>query len=202
LLCDAQGNILSGETILGVIAIDLQRMNQLKERKIVTTPMSNRGLESALEKYGIGVDYADVGDRNIAEKICALGCNFGGESSGHVIFMDRAPTSDGIQTALLFFEAVVNLGISLQEAVGLVPLLPKKISNIVVKNKISLEELPDLQDTIALLESSLGEKGKIFVRYSGTEYKLRLLVEAETKGLADKVMEKLKNSIENYKKIV
>ncbi|MDR1435422.1 MAG: hypothetical protein LBI77_03395 [Puniceicoccales bacterium] len=202
LLCDGHGNILAGEVILGIIAIDLHRVGRLKENKMVTTQMSNRGLEAALEKRGIGVDYADVGDRNVAARMCELGCNFGGETSGHIIFRDEAPTSDGIQTALLFLRAMDNLKISLGEAIDRIPLFPKKFCNVAVNNKIPLEQLPDVQNTIAELEHFLSSKGKILVRYSGTENKLRLLVEAETEFLADEMMGKLKNSIENCTKII
>ncbi|MDR0590394.1 MAG: hypothetical protein LBG09_00865 [Puniceicoccales bacterium] len=202
LLCDGSGNILPGEIILGIIAIYLQNMGHLAGQKMVTTLVSNGGLALALEERGIGVGYSDVGDRNVAEKMRDLGCNLGGESSGHVIFSDRAPTSDGIQTALLFLEAVDCLRIPPAEMAKFVPLFPKISCDIVVKKKIPLEQLPEIGDSIAAWERRLGGEGKIFIRYSGTENKLRLLVEASSMPLAEKIMKNLKNNIESSNKII
>ncbi|MDR1303489.1 MAG: hypothetical protein LBJ81_02615 [Puniceicoccales bacterium] len=202
LLCDGSGNVLPGEIILGIIAIYLQNINTLARQKIVTTLASNGGLALALRERGIGVCYADVGDRNVAEKMGDLGCNFGGERSGHVIFSDRAPTSDGIQSALLFLEAVDYLRISPAEIAGFMPLFPEKSCDIIVKEKIPLEQLPGLSDSVAAWERRLGGEGKIFIRYSGTENKLRLLVEAKSSPLAEKIMKDLKNNIESCNKII
>jgi phosphoglucosamine mutase len=202
LLCDGRGNVLPGEIILGIIAIYLQKIKALAGQKIVTTLVSNGGLALALRERGIGVDYSDVGDRNVAEKMRDLGCNFGGERSGHLIFSDRAPTSDGIQSALLFLEAVDYLRIPPAEIAGFMPLFPRMSCDIVVKKKIPLEQLPGLSDSIAAWERRLGGEGKIFIRYSGTENKLRLLVEANSSPLAEKIMKDLKNNIENCSKII
>jgi phosphoglucosamine mutase len=202
LLCDGSGNVLSGEIILGIIAIYLQNIGLLAGQKIVTTLVSNGGLALALRERGIGVDYSDVGDRNVAEKMRDLGCNLGGERSGHIIFSDRAPTSDGIQTALLFLEAADYLRISPPEMAQFVPLFPKMSCDVVVKKKIPLEQLPGLSDSIAAWERRLGKEGKIFIRYSGTENKLRLLVEANSASLAEEIMKDLKNNIESCNKII
>lgn len=202
LLCDQNGNIIPGEAILGLIAIYLKRQNKLNQDTIVTTPMSNRGLSQSLEKYGIRVELSDVGDRNVAEKMRLLGCNLGGENSGHIIFTDKAPTSDGIQTALLFLQALVDLDIMPSDVEKMIQLLPKKTLNIRVREKVPLDEVPEVNNVIQNELKNLGDRGKIFVRYSGTELKLRILVEATTEEFAGKIIKNIKNSIVNCNKII
>ncbi|MDR1906676.1 MAG: hypothetical protein LBQ03_00400 [Puniceicoccales bacterium] len=201
-LCDREGRILPGEIILGIIAIFLEKTGHLRGHQLVTTPMSNEGLRISLKNYGIEVIDAEVGDRNVAEKMRALGCNFGGESSGHVLFFDEAPTSDGIQTALLFLKAIAFLKILPEDTGQLVQLLPRKLCNISVKKKVPLTEFPSLSALVQAKREQIGKNGKIFIRYSGTEPKLRLLVEAKNETLAENVMNVLKNSIENYEEIL
>jgi phosphoglucosamine mutase len=202
LLCDRYGEILPGEIILGVIAIFLEKTGHLHGHQLVTTAMSNGGLPIALGCYGIGVIDAEVGDRNVAETMRTVGCNFGGEHSGHVLFFDGAPTSDGIQTALLFLKAVAFLNISPENTRQLIPLLPRKSCNIPVKQKIPLTELPTLSGLIQTQRERINKNGKIFLRYSGTESKLRLLIEDEDEALAENVMSVLKNNIENCEEIL
>jgi phosphoglucosamine mutase len=202
LLCDRHGEILPGEIILGMIAIFLEKTGHLRGHQLVTTAMSNGGLRIALGHYGIGVTDAEVGDRNVAEKMRTIGCNFGGEHSGHVLFFDEAPTSDGIQTALLFLKAIAFLNVSPENTRPLIPLLPRKSCNIPVKRKIPLGELPTLSGLIQTERERIATNGRIFLRYSGTEPKLRLLVEAEDEILAENVMGVLKNNIERCKEIL
>ncbi|MDR3317387.1 MAG: hypothetical protein LBS71_01100 [Puniceicoccales bacterium] len=202
LLCDREGNILPGEIILGTIAIYLQEVGRLKERSIVTTLMSNEGLRISLKDYGIGVIDAEVGDRNVADRMRELGCNLGGESSGHILFLDEAPTSDGIQTALLFLRALSFLKLTPEYLSHLIKLLPKKSCNIPVSEKVPLENLHNLQQAIQKEREKVGQSGKIFIRYSGTEPKLRLLIEAETEPLVEDVMKNLKNSIARCKEFI
>jgi phosphoglucosamine mutase len=202
LLCDRFGTILPGEVILGIIAIFLEETGHLHGHQLVTTAMSNGGLRISLERYGIGVTDAEVGDRNVAETMHMLGCNFGGECSGHVLFFDEGPTSDGIQTALLFLKAITFLKISPENACQLISLLPRKSCNILVRKKIPLTELPGLSGLIQMERERIGKSGKVFVRYSMTEPKLRLLVEAEDGTLVGDVMDVLKNNIENCKEFL
>jgi phosphoglucosamine mutase len=202
LICDRYGEILPGEIILGIIAIFLEKTGHLRGHQLVTTAMSNGGLSIALGRYGIGVTDAEVGDRNVAETMRTVGCNFGGEHSGHVLFFDGAPTSDGIQTALLFLKAIAFLNVLPENTRQLIPLLPRKSCNIPVKQKIPLAKLPTLSGLIRTERERINKNGKIFLRYSGTEPKLRLLIEAEDEALAENVMNVLKNNIENCKEIL
>ncbi|MDR1366780.1 MAG: hypothetical protein LBJ13_02635 [Puniceicoccales bacterium] len=202
LLCDRCGKILPGEIILGIIAIFLKKIGKLHGHQLITTAMSNGGLRISLERYGIGVVDAEVGDRNVTEMMRTLGCNFGGECSGHVIFFDEIPISDGIQTALLFLKAIAFLKISPENTGQLIPLLPQKLCNIPVRKKVPLAKLPTLSAAVEKEREKIGKNGKIFVRYSGTEHKLRLLIEAENEILAENVMNILKNSVENCKELL
>lgn len=201
LMCDETGKIISGEAILGIIAIDLQKQRLLKGNAIVTTEMSNQGLIQSLEPYGIQVFLSDVGDRNVAAVMHEKGCVLGGENSGHVILFNEAPTSDGIQTALHFLEAVTRLDIPLSEVDRVITLLPKKMCSLPVRQKIPLTELPELNNIIQFEAEQLRNQGKVFVRYSGTEPKLRLLVEAPTERLAEEILTKIRNGVVNCKKI-
>ncbi|MDE6575842.1 MAG: phosphoglucosamine mutase, partial [Opitutales bacterium] len=201
LMCDEGGAIVPGEVLLGLIAIDLQQQGRLKNSAIVTTAMSNQGLARSLEKYGIKVLLSDVGDRNVAAMMQQEGCNLGGESSGHIIFSDAAPTSDGIQTALLFLEAVAHLNVSLKKCSEIIALLPQKVCSLPVRQKIPITELPELNNIIQFEAEQLRDQGKVFVRYSGTEPKLRLLVEAPTEQLAAQILTKIRNGVVNCKKI-
>jgi phosphoglucosamine mutase len=202
LLCDRNGVVLPGEIILGVIAIFLEKTNKLQKHRLVTTAMSNEGLRLSLGRYGIRVIDAEVGDRRVAEKMRELGCNFGGESSGHVLFFDKTPTSDGIQAALLFLKAIAFLKISPEDTHQLIKLLPQKSCNISIGKKVPLEEFSTLRAIIEKERERIGSRGKIFIRYSGTEPKLRLLVEAESENLAENIMSILKSNIEKCNEIL
>ncbi|MDR1590389.1 MAG: hypothetical protein LBR92_00050 [Puniceicoccales bacterium] len=202
LFCNRFGEILQGEIVLGIIAIFLEKIGNLRRHRVVTTAMSNGGLRISLERRGVEVIDAEVGDRNVARAMREFGCNFGGESSGHVLFFDGAPTSDGIQTALLFLEAVAFLGISLEDTCQIISLFPQKSCNIKVKYKIPLTKFPVLSELIRGERERIGKNGKIFIRYSGTEPKLRLLVEAEDGILAEDVLGVLENGIRNYKEFL
>ncbi|MDR2812414.1 MAG: hypothetical protein LBB05_01305 [Puniceicoccales bacterium] len=202
LLCDRFGKILPGEVVLGTIAIFLEKTGQLHGHQIVTTAMSNGGLRLSLEQYGIGVINAKVGDRHIAAMMHKFGSNLGGEHSGHIIFSDGTPSSDGIQAALLFLKAIEFLNLSPENTRPLISFLPQKLCNIPVKRKFPLEDLPGWSALIEKEHEKIGKNGKIFVRYSGTEPKLRLLVEAETEDKVENVLNALKNYIENREEIL
>jgi phosphoglucosamine mutase len=202
LLCDRYGKILPGEIILGIIAIFLEKTGKLHRHQLITTAMSNGGLRTSLEHYGIGVIDAEVGDRNVTEMMHTFGCNFGGECSGHVLYFDETLTSDGIRTALLFLKAIAFLKILPEDTGNLISLLPQKSCNILVKRKVPLAELPILSAAIERERKKIGKNGKIFVRYSGTEHKLRLLVEAENEVLVENTMNILKDSVESCREFL
>lgn len=202
LLCDGVGQIIPGEVILGIIALYLAKIGQLRKRVIVTTPMSNVGLKIALNKQGIEVVESDVGDRNVAEKMKQLGCRLGGESSGHIIDFEKAPTSDGIQTALTFLQALSFLNLPIERVNETIPLWPRVIENITVREKVPVDQIPELQQIIETQRNKLRGQGRIFLRYSGTEPKLRLLVEAKNKSVVQEVAKTLKKGVLSCKELI
>lgn len=202
LLCDRFGHLVPGEALLGILALDFKKRNLLKNNTIVTTPVSNVGLEFVLKKYGIKTIYSNVGDRNVADTMKSNECNLGGESSGHIIIKDFAPTSDGILTVLCFLEALERLNLSITEAKELIPLYPQKKCNMPVKYKVPLNELGEAWTNMQMYEKNLGSDGKILVRYSGTESTLRVVVEAKTEDLTDLYFQKVKKTLENCDKII
>ena len=201
-LCDRLGRLIPGEVILGVLAISMKKEGKLRNLSVVTTPVSNMGLANSLAKLGIAVEYSDVGDRNVAETMRCKGCNLGGESSGHIILRDLAPTSDGILTALSFLEALKNLNVSPEKVDELIQLYPQKKCNIVVRQKVPLENIDVVWNRLEELRNELHPSGRIFVRYSGTEPKLRIVVEAQSEALAEYYISEIKNIIENCHEII
>ena len=202
LLCDRCGRLIPGEVILGILSLDFFHRGQLSNNAIVTTNVSNCGLEHSLQKLGISTYYSDVGDRNVSALMHQLKCNLGGESSGHVIIKDYSPTSDGVLTALLFLSALDRLHISLEDAGKYIQLYPQKVGKIPIRVKLPLQEIPSAWDVIKSCEQRVGDDGKIFLRYSGTEPILRLVVESKSQDIADLCYEEIKNALANAKEII
>ncbi len=176
---DSDGNEVNGDRIIGMVALDYQSRRQLVDNTVVVTGMSNLGLQKALNASGIRVIYTDIGDRYVIEEMRANNYNIGGEQSGHVIFMDYVTTGDGIITALHVLELMTRKKRSLKELASFMPVFPQALKNLPVKHKIPLAEAKILKDAIRECENALGDSGRTLVRYSGTENKIRLLVEAE-----------------------
>ena len=148
--------------------------------------MSNMGLIEAMKKAGIRTEITTVGDRYVIERMRDLDLNLGGEQSGHLIFRDYATTGDGIISALHVLRLMKRKGQSLHElASGFMTEYPQRITSIPVQEKIPLENLPEVSDVIHKAETELAETGRVMVRYSGTENKCRVLVEAKESDKAD-----------------
>lgn len=180
ILCDENGEIVDGDVLIGLCAMDMKKTGMLKKDLVVTTPMSNIGLEMALKKNGIAMIRANVGDRYVVETLRSEGANLGGEQSGHVVFLDSGTTGDGALAALKVLEIMRRTGKPLSELRKSILLLPQTLVNLKVKERKPLENLPNYQKALRDAESKLGNKGRVFVRYSGTEAKLRVLVEGES----------------------
>lgn len=142
------------------------------------TTMSNLGLERALEAEGIGLARANVGDRYVFEEMQRRGANLGGEQSGHVIFLDYSITGDGLLTALIMASLVAMEG-PLDELAADLKVYPQRIVNVRVRAKPPLESLGEVSRTLAMAGTTLGAKGRVVLRYSGTEPVARVMVEAE-----------------------
>jgi phosphoglucosamine mutase len=140
--------------------------------------MANLGLERVLEAEGLQLARADVGDRYVLEEMIRGGCNLGGEQSGHIIFLDDATTGDGLLTAVKIASLVALRG-PLDELVTGLKVFPQTIRNVKVRSKPPLSEIPEVAQALAEAKRALGNSGRIVLRYSGTEPKARVMVEAE-----------------------
>ena len=181
LFCDAGGRVVNGDAVLLAAARDLHAQGKLKADTLVSTTMSNMGLEIALKKSGIRMLRANVGDKYVLEEMLKTGATLGGEQSGHIIFRDGdATTGDGLLTALRLMDIVVRSGKPLAELVGDLKVFPQKIQNVRVREKTPFSQVPALQAAIDAAERELNGKGRVVVRYSGTEALARVMVEAES----------------------
>ncbi len=176
-LCDEHGNVVDGDTVMALCATRMLREGTLAKQTLVATVMSNLGLERAVRGGGGRVVRTQVGDRYVVEEMRRSGYNFGGEQSGHLVFLDHATTGDGIVAALRVLAVMVREGRPLSELAKVMERTPQVLVNLAVDRKIPLDQLPDVQRMIASVESQLGEDGRVLVRYSGTECKARVMIE-------------------------
>ena len=179
IFCDANGEEVNGDRIIGMLALAYQRERKLASDPIVVTGMSNLGLMRAMKQAGINVEVTDVGDRYVIERMRGGSFNVGGEQSGHIIFMDYATTGDGIISALHVLKLMKQTGKPLAELAGFMNVFPQEIRSFGVARKTPFAELSRLPAEIDACREALGESGRTIVRYSGTENKIRILVEAE-----------------------
>jgi phosphoglucosamine mutase len=174
----ASGRHVDGDGVLLAAARFLKSAGHLKGGRVIGTTMANLGLERALEADGLRLDRVSVGDRYVLEEMMRSGANLGGEQSGHIIFLDDATTGDGLLTALKM-ACLVALRGPLEDLVSGLKIFPQVIVNIAVKSKPPLESLPVVSTAIDKARKALGAAGRVVVRYSGTEPKARVMVEAE-----------------------
>lgn len=174
----ASGKLVDGDGVLLAAARYLKAVGQLKGKHIVGTTMANLGLERALAAEGLSLARVPVGDRYVLEEMQRSGANLGGEQSGHIIFLDDATTGDGLLTALKI-ACLVALRGPLDELVAGLKIFPQTIVNVKVRAKPPLESLPQVASALAQANRSLGDSGRIVLRYSGTEPLARVMVEAE-----------------------
>lgn len=177
ILCDERGAVLDGDEILTLLALHDLRAGRLAGRKLVVTVQSNLGVDAAVAAAGGTVLRTDVGDRYVIERMQAEGANLGGESSGHIICSDVSPTGDGLVAALKVIEVMRATGQPLSELRRVLRKFPQRTAALKVREKKPLESLARLTQAIAEVQSGFGSAGRVLVRYSGTEAKLRLLVE-------------------------
>jgi phosphoglucosamine mutase len=188
LFCDASGRVVNGDGVLLAAARDLHAQGKLKGDTVVSTTMSNMGLEIALKNSGIRMLRANVGDKYVLEEMLKTGATLGGEQSGHIIFRDGASTTgDGLLTALRLMDIIVRSGKSLAELVGDLKVFPQKIQNIRVREKTPFGKIPAVQRAIEAAERELAGNGRVVVRYSGTEALARVMVEAESEEKMQKL---------------
>jgi len=178
---DDKGKILTGDRMLAVCSAILKREGKLKNNLVVRTVMSNLGLTVTFEKLGIDSVFANVGDRFVLEEMISKGAIIGGEDSGHLIFLDHHTTGDGLITALQVLAAMKKEEKPLSELARIMKVFPQMLINIDVKRKPAIETVPKIMAAIKNAEKALGNKGRVLVRYSGTQNMCRVMVEGPTK---------------------
>lgn len=181
---DEKGEVVSGDRILCLCAKALKASGKLRSDTLVSTVMSNLGLRDALAADGISLEQTQVGDRHVLERMREGNFSFGGENSGHLIFSDFATTGDGIVSSLMVLSVIKSAGKTLSELANCMTEYPSQLVALPVRDKPPLETIPEIQHAMTAAEIALGNEGRILVRYSGTEKKLRVLVEAKDAGLA------------------
>jgi phosphoglucosamine mutase len=174
----SSGRLVNGDGVLLAIGRYLQSAGALKGPAIVGTSMANLGLERALERSGLKLARTDVGDRYVLEEMQRSGANFGGEQSGHILFLDDATTGDGMLTAVKM-ASLISVAGPLESLVADLKIFPQKIVNVKVRSKPALESLPEVGRALKEAEAALGKSGRVVLRYSGTEPVARVMVEAE-----------------------
>jgi phosphoglucosamine mutase len=196
ILIDERGEVVDGDAVMALCATRMIKERTLRSSTLVTTVMSNLGLDRAIGQAGGRVVRTAVGDRYVVDEMRAGGYNLGGEQSGHLIFLDHATTGDGILAALQVLAAVVREGRPLSElAHGIMTRVPQALLSFAVGRKAPLEQLDDVQRVIAGVERSLGADGRVLVRYSGTEAKARVLVEGPDERAIAAHAERIKQAL-------
>ncbi len=188
---DETGRALTGDQILAILAKDYKTQNRLNNNILVSTVMSNLGLGLALHALAIDHQTADVGDRRVMEKMRASGAVLGGEDSGHIILLDHHTTGDGLLSALKLLEVMVRSGRSLSELARIMTVAPQVLINVPVASKPDLATIEPIQKVIAKVETEMKDKGRVLVRYSGTQSLCRVMVE----GTAEDVTNRYCNEI-------
>ena len=196
ILSDENGEIVDGDQIIGLCALQMAQEKTLKKDTVVTTPMSNIGLELTLREHGISMVRAQVGDRYVVDAMRKGGFNLGGEQSGHVVFLDHATTGDGIVAALKVLEAMRRTGKPLSELKRAIKLFPQVREDIRVLSKEPFEDHPEIARAIATAQAALKNEGRVFVRYSGTESLARVMVEGTNSDQIQKLARMIASSIE------
>ena len=184
---DEKGNIVTGDRILAVCVNTLKKEGRLKNNVAVSTVMSNLGLAMAFKQMGIEHVMTNVGDRYVLEEMIKKGSIIGGEDSGHLIFLEHHTTGDGLISALQLLASVKKENKPLSELTQIMKVYPQVTINVNVKSKPELNAEPEIMQAIKEAEKELNDQGRILVRYSGTQFLCRVMVEASTQGTADKL---------------
>lgn len=177
IVVDEKGKVVDGDAIMAICTGELVQRKALKKKTLVTTVMSNVGLERAVQKWGVKVVRTRVGDRYVVEAMRQHGYSLGGEQSGHLVFMEHATTGDGTLAALQVLAVLCRAGKPMSELTKIFEPVPQTLLNLTVREKRELSNLPEVQKVIGAVEKKLGKNGRVLVRYSGTESKVRVLVE-------------------------
>jgi phosphoglucosamine mutase len=200
IMADDDATVVDGDHVLTMAALDMKAKGCLARNAIAATVMSNLGLFRAMEEAGIGVHRTQVGDRYVIGTMRAEGLNLGGEQSGHVIFSDYTTTGDGLITALQILRIMRETGRKLSDLRRAMRRYPQVLVNVAVRDKPPIESLDGVQAAVRRVEQHLGRDGRVLVRYSGTEYLARIMVEGreerEVKAYAEQVADAFRAALE------
>ena len=203
IVVDEKGQIVDGDAIMALCAARMLQQNKLAKKTLVATVMSNIGLERAIESMGGKVVRTAVGDRYVVEAMRAGGYNFGGEQSGHLVFLEHASTGDGIVAALQVLATVLSENKPLSElAAKVMQRVPQVLENVTLPCRLPLESMKTLESASRKIEKSLGRDGRLLVRWSGTEPKLRIMVEGEDPSLIALYAKELAQAAEKDAKLL
>jgi phosphoglucosamine mutase len=196
---DEKGHVLTGDHILAICAQHFKENGVLRNNTVVSTVMSNMGLGKALQNMGIQNEIAGVGDRYVLEKMVATDAVLGGEESGHTVFLNHQTTGDGLLSALTLLQIMVSEKRPLSDLKSVMTIFPQVLINVDVMQKPPLDELPDVQAVIRQVEKELAGKGRVLVRYSGTQPQCRIMVEGpnadDTQKYSNKIAQVIKTNI-------
>lgn len=191
IFADEAGRRFDGDDIIAMSAVELKKQNKLKNNAVVLTVMSNAGLVNFLEENGIKVATVSVGDKYVTQKLDELNYSIGGETSGHIIFHDFIATGDGLLTALQTLVLLKRSGKKMSRFKNMWAKFPSLLKAVTVKEKIPLEKITGFNENVKKLEQKLGVGGRILVRYSGTEPKLRILAEGPNGKILENIVQEI-----------
>ncbi len=183
---DETGKVLSGDQIMAICANHFKQKHQLKNNAVVSTVMSNMGFGLAMQALGIDVYSTQVGDRHVMEKMKAVNAVLGGEDSGHMIFLDKHTTGDGLMAGLQLLDAIRTADRPLSQLSKIMTVYPQELINVGVKSKPDLAAVPEIMNAVEQVEKALGDQGRVLVRYSGTQLMCRVMVEGPTQEVTRK----------------
>ena len=195
---DEKGIEVDGDHIMALCGTELIKTGELKKKTVVATVMSNMGLDVAMKKAGGKVVRTDVGDRYVVEEMLNGGYNLGGEQSGHMIFRDHNTTGDGILSALQVLAIIQRSGKKLSTLAEVMTSLPQILVNVRVRKKADLNGIAPIKKLIDEVESELGDKGRVLIRYSGTEPLLRVMIEGEDQGRIETLANQVADAIRQH----
>lgn len=179
IVVDEKGNILDGDQLMAIFAEDMMRNGRLPGRNLIATVMSNMALEVFMKEHNGNLIRTPVGDRHVVETMRERGGSLGGEQSGHIVFSEYSTTGDGLMAGLQLLRILQERKKPLSELAGQLELYPQELINVKVQKRVPIEDVPELRSAIRDAESSLGGRGRVLLRYSGTEALLRVMVEGE-----------------------
>jgi phosphoglucosamine mutase len=192
---DRRGHVVDGDAVLLILALDLHRRGKLPGNMVVSTVMSNIGLEIALQNHGLKMIRTPVGDKYVMEAMLADGYALGGEQSGHVILAEHLHTGDGMATALAVLRVMADTGRELQDLASALKTFPQTLVNVRVKEKTPVESVPQIATAVARVEAALAGRGRVLVRYSGTEPLLRIMIEGEDQATVQAWAEEIADAV-------